>query len=782
MVTCLPYTMKRCVASTIRPDHTMHITLFPTLTGTVVQRHDIDYEMLVSACQNPPIYPTKQDCPLIKLASVGEKRSSRGSLRFDANITSVSGVECDYDAGALDPATASLLLTYAGIRAIIYTSASHTPAKPRWRVLAPFSHDLPPPARRDAAARINAALGGCLAGESFTLSQSFFVGRVADAIYECHTSVGQPVDTLVNLPMQYPVLAARTGVSATHTDRTDADIKELQSALRAIPADDRDTWIAVGQSLCGLGDVGFMLWAEWSATSTKHDPDCDYSTWETFTGNRTGFASVFAKAQALGWENPRARKPLDTAAIGFGRTVVAASHAQPVPRMIDGSRLATPSDQVEKLFKGCVYIASENKILVPQGWLLDKQRFDNMVGGYSFIMNNDNAGAPSKSAWDAFLQNQAYECPKADTFTFRPELPAGCIIIEGGQRLANIWWPVETLRTAGDISPFMDHMTRLLPVEADRVQLLSYMAAMVQHPGAKFQWCPVIQGSEGNGKSFISAILEHAIGDRYSHKPNASELGSKFTGWLRGKLLISVEEVMTGHKRETLDALKPLITNPRVEIQSKGSDQTTGDNRANFIMFTNHKNAIPVDVDKRRYAIYYTAQQSVADIVRDGMGGSYFPSLYKWARAGGYAHIAYYLASYPIPDELNPATACHRAPHTSSTAEAIHESLGALEQDILECIESGEVGFRDGWVSTTMLARKFEKRNVTAKRLAVALVRLGYVKHPGLHDGRCNNPIAMPDGNRPRLYVTADHASLKVNCQGEIARLYAVAQSQFGLS
>lgn len=757
----------------------MQITLFPTLSGTVVQRHDIEYETLVSACQNPPIYPTKQDCPLIKLASVGEKRSSRGSLRFDANIASVSGCECDYDAGTLQPGDAAAILSYMGIRAIIYTSASHTPTAPRWRVLAPFSHDLPPSARRDTVARINAALGGVLAGESFTLSQSFFVGRVQGAVYECHTSLGQCIDTLVNLPMEYPVLAGRSATSVAHTDRTDANIPELQSALRVIPADDRDTWIAVGQSLCGLGDVGFMLWAEWSATSPKHDPDCDYSTWETFTGNRTGFASVFAKAQALGWENPRARKPLDTSAIGFGKTSLA-SHRAPCARTIDGSRLVM-AHEADKIFTGCVYVRSLNRVLVPGGDLLDATTFNRMYQKYSFMIDAGNT-VKAKTPIDALLGNQVMDFDIVHDICFRPELPPATIISEAGRTLVNIWWPVETLRTPGDVTPFLDHMKRLLPVKTDHDQVMAYLAAVVQYPGNKFQWCPVVQGAEGNGKSFISECLEYAIGERYTHKPNASDIANKFTGWLRGKLFICVEEVMTEHKREVLDALKPLITNRRVEIQGKGSDQATGDNRANFLMFTNHKSAIPASVDKRRYAIYFSGQQSAADIARDGMGGRYFPNLYTWARSGGLAHIADYLATYAIPDELNPATLCQRAPHTSSTAEAIHESLGGLEQDILECIESGEVGFRDGWVSTTMLARKFEKRNVTAKRLVLALTTLGYVKHPGLHDGRCNNPIAMPDGNRPRLYVTAEHASLKVDCQGEIARLYAVAQSQFGLS
>lgn len=572
--------------------------------------------------------------------------------------------------------------------------------------------------------------------------------------------------------------ASVSRVAVPRPERNDYDLNEIRSALSHIPSDDRDTWQAVGQALCGLGDDGFELWDAWSATSEKHDPIRDRRTWESFTGNRTGPEAVFARAQALGWENPRARKPLDISAIGFGKTSLA-SHRAPCARTIDGSRIIM-AHEADKIFKGCVYVRSLNRVLVPGGDLLDATTFNRMYQKYSFMVDAGNT-VKAKTPIDALLGNQVMDFDIVHDICFRPELPPATIISEAGRTLVNIWWPVETLRTPGDVTPFLDHMQRLLPVKSDRDQVMAYLAAVIQYPGNKFQWCPVLQGVEGNGKSFISECLEYAIGERYTHKPNASDIANKFTGWLRGKLFICVEEVMTEHKREVLDALKPLITNRRVEIQGKGSDQTTGDNRANFVMFTNYKSAIPASVDKRRYAIYFSGQQSAADIVRDGMGGRYFPNLYTWARSGGLAHIADYLATYPIPDELNPATSCQRAPVTSSLSEAIHESLGGLEQDILECIESGEIGFRDGWISTTMLARKFEKRNVTVRRLVMALTTLGYVKHPGLHDGRCNNPVVMPDGNRPRLYVTADHASLKVDCQGEIARLYAVAQAQMGL-
>jgi hypothetical protein len=70
------------------------------------------------------------------------------------------------------------LLFAAGVACVVYTLPSHTPERPRWRVLAPCSGLLEPARRQAMVARVNGVLGGILARESFTLSQAFYAGFV----------------------------------------------------------------------------------------------------------------------------------------------------------------------------------------------------------------------------------------------------------------------------------------------------------------------------------------------------------------------------------------------------------------------------------------------------------------------------------------------------------------------------------------------------------------------------------------------------------------------------
>lgn len=439
-------------------------------------------------------------------------------------------------------------------------------------------------------------------------------------------------------------------------------------------------------------------------------------------------------------------------------------------------------------FAGCVYVRDYDAIFVPDGALLDRGRFRATYGGFSFAM--DAMGhKETKSAWEVFTESQAYNFPKAHGTCFRPECPPGAIINEEGRRLLNTYVPIQTEAAPGDVSPFINHLRSLLPDENDQQILLSYMAAVVQYPGVKFQWCPVLQGTEGNGKTFFTRCLEHAVGKRYTHLPNAADLagnGTKFNRWILGKLFIGIEELYTSDRRDLSEAMKPLITNDRIEIQGKGADQITGDNRANFLGGSNHKDMVLKSANDRRYCIFYTAHQTAEDLVRvgwvtpTGETTRYFPDLYKWARGGGYAAVNHFLQTYAIPEKYNPATVCQRAPVTSSTAEALTISLGRIEQEILEAVDECRHGFCGGWISSTAVDRLLEERRdekrVPPNKRRELLQSIGYDYHPALRDGRVNSPSAIDGGKKPRLYIRVGSILSNLSDAHTILQRYTDAQ------
>jgi hypothetical protein len=162
------------------------------------------------------------------------------------------------------------------------------------------------------------------------------------------------------------------------------------------------------------------------------------------------------------------------------------------------------------------------------------------------------------------------------------------------------------------------------------------------------------------------------------------------------------------------------------------------------------------------------------------MSGDYFPALYRWLDSGGYAIVTEYLYTYQIPDKLNPAVSCHRAPETSSTLEAVGTGLGRIEQEIIEAIEEGRPGFAGGWISSValdkMLNNNRSARMIPLNKRRELLNSIGYDWHPGLINGRVNNPIMIDDNKKPRLFIKAGHPDKNVKEVVEIVRLYSQAQ------
>jgi hypothetical protein len=327
-------------------------------------------------------------------------------------------------------------------------------------------------------------------------------------------------------------------------------------------------------------------------------------------------------------------------------------------------------------------------------------------------------------------------------------------------------------------------MALVLPNEGDRRILLSYMAACVQYKGLKFQWAPLLQGAEGNGKTLFTRAVIHAVGRRYAHMPPAEEISEKFNSWLFNTIFIGIDDIKVAeNKRELLEILKPMITSDWQSCRLMNTERTMRDVCCNFIFNSNHKDAIRKTRNDRRFCVFYTAQQSKADIARDGMDGDYFPTMYDWLlNQGGYEIVNDMLQTYEIDERYNPAGQCQTAPDTSSTGEVITASLGSAEQEILEAIDEGRVGFCGGWVSSIAVERLLHElrlaRAIPPNKRREMLRDIGYDWHPALKEGRVNNPIAIDEGKKPRLFIKAGHISINLTQPGEVVRAYLKEQQK----
>jgi hypothetical protein len=165
-------------------EHHFNVTLWKNRKGTERNESQATLAELASLVRKVSA-ASKEDLPLLKLASFGDARTANESLRHDANVTAVHGCEGDYDGEKMPMSEAAKRLQAAGIEALLYSTPSSEPEAPRWRIVAPFAQSVTGTVdelrnrRKAMVKRLDAALGGSVLGpESHTLSQSFYLGNV----------------------------------------------------------------------------------------------------------------------------------------------------------------------------------------------------------------------------------------------------------------------------------------------------------------------------------------------------------------------------------------------------------------------------------------------------------------------------------------------------------------------------------------------------------------------------------------------------------------------------
>lgn len=240
----------------------MRVTMFASALDRSASTHEVTWPELCSRLISPPVYPSKSDCPLLKLATFGNTPSPKGFLRHDANVVAISGIELDYDGEELSINDAFEALCGASLVFAIYTSASYSDEKPRWRVLLPLRHEYPPEYRRAFVAYVDGVLGNVCARESYALSQAYYVGRVEGVKYFADAWDGFYLDDRME------------PVAETLDTTTAPDVPEWRHVeLDALPIDDETRSLIRGGAAEGERSEALMTAANALARARVHPDD-----------------------------------------------------------------------------------------------------------------------------------------------------------------------------------------------------------------------------------------------------------------------------------------------------------------------------------------------------------------------------------------------------------------------------------------------------------------------------------------------------------------------------
>lgn len=421
----------------------------------------------------------------------------------------------------------------------------------------------------------------------------------------------------------------------------------------------------------------------------------------------------------------------------------------------------TPEESIKKdpaWTKGWYYVACREQFFRPSShqWRT-KEAFN---AEYSrFLLNTaEQLESQGKDTSDAalyvppilphqYLLNKI-ECPVVDDTTYDPTSPKEIYSEDAnGLKLVNTYRACHVKPKASDAEAagaiFQEHLRNLIiETEYQRV-VLDYIAYHVQHPGKKCRWAPLFQGAEGCGKTFLALLLGTLLGEENVMYVNNEAIRGNWNEWAVGSQITVIGEVrISGHNRhDVMNKLKDLVTDDFVPVNRKHADTKKCRNITNYIMFTNHHDALAVMSGSRRYFVLKLKLQTEEQVA--ALGPGYFDRMF-----GMLANLGGGLRSFFETWEISPSfNANGRAPKTKYLEEMIEDSADEATSAIRRTIRESESPLlRDDmiWEPSLSGALTMEGVKESPQRIGKLLREEHFLRVPGR---------PMIDGMRGYLWI-----------------------------
>ena len=172
----------------------------------------------------------------------------------------------------------------------------------------------------------------------------------------------------------------------------------------------------------------------------------------------------------------------------------------------------------------------------------------------------------------------------------------------------------ETATSFELVDEFIQHIHRVCNQSDAHVDyLLQFFKHTIHFPHLRFPHAVLITGMGGIGKTVVGEALRQTVGLRNASRQNMDSLfdmSSHFNAFLGQKTLITVEEAYSpsGKDRRAFynGRLREIITEGATRVEKKGVDSKDAEICCNFLLFSNHRDAIPITEEDRRIYIIHS--------------------------------------------------------------------------------------------------------------------------------------------------------------------------------
>jgi len=500
-------------------------------------------------------------------------------------------------------------------------------------------------------------------------------------------------------------------------------------------------WLKVGMMLHHQGQGGpewMQLWDELSRSTESYDRKELVNKWDSFTQQKTngqGSITLASLIKEVGDAKSEERKKRFDE---FKDQIDSVSDVEELRSEIctkiqqdtDLDRLSRDvlAQILKNKFKQLGFpigIADAKKLIKPKqlteapAWLDDwvyvthEDKFFNVTTkrkvtttGFNAMFNREIGGIDNELKASAIALD-LYRIPTPDKIIYLPNAPEYFDL--NGSPCVNGYDPnsppdVPASFSHADLQAIdliKEHLELILDGDAAVQIMIAWMAHNVQHPGRKIRWSPLIKGIEGDGKTVLGKIMSAAMGMVNVGIVSPAVLQSPYSGWAEGRCVNVLEEIrMVGHNRhDVLNALKPYITNDQITVHPKGINEYLAPNTINYIAFTNHKDALPLEDTDRRWWVQFTPFNTQDDL-KKATGPHYFNKLHEAVEYHTGA-IRRWLLEFDIPASFDPNG---QAPASSAKMKMVALNMTDDEVLLRELIASGAPGVHADAICTSSLS------------------------------------------------------------------------------
>jgi len=301
-----------------------------------------------------------------------------------------------------------------------------------------------------------------------------------------------------------------------------------------------------------------------------------------------------------------------------------------------------------------------------------KQTINHTYGIY-FGKNQSAVSHLQKHPHQKIVENWLYD-PKQ----YNKDKP---IIEVDGNKYLNSYKPHTLVPEKGDISlwnELLDHVFNNSQEYKDH--FLDFISKPLQEPGIKIRHALIIVSTS---YQYGKGSLWRAIGEVYGANSLAIDVRQaldKSKGYTQKSQMVLIDEMQSsGGWTETqslLNDLKRIITEKEVSSRELYKDYKIVKTCANYILFSNNKNALSVKNNEERYWVYITEKPRAKQ--------EFYTKYHKWLDGGGAKAILYDLLNRKISDKFDPNGTAPKTPFLGQMSIAGEHPMTAIIRKLME--------------------------------------------------------------------------------------------------